>query len=166
MLQQMTTTSFNAKGVDVSFRRSCPSAGEWRRAARLPVVKIVEDNGGNRLGGDSVRIWRMQSRKGRQRVCCQAHRLLMLPVTQLEWRWVEKEAKRTPRTMSCAQMLTSVTNARCCDRDRAACDFRMRSACKVDRREDRRDGHPVNMLMGCMHCCEAIAVEIACAASS
>ena len=80
--------------------------------------------------------------------------------------FVEKEVNRTVRMPSCAHMLTPVTNVRCRDRDRAACDFRMRSASKVDRREDRRDGHPVNVLMRCMQCCEAIAAEIACAASS
>ena len=79
---------------------------------------------------------------------------------------MEKEVNRTVRMPSCAHMLTPVTNVRCRDRDRAACDFRMRSASKVDRREDRRDGHPVNVLMGCRGCCEAIAAEIACAASS
>ena len=80
--------------------------------------------------------------------------------------FVEKEVNRTVRMPSCAHMLTLVTNVRCCDRDRAACDFRMRSASKVDRREDRRDGHPVNVLMGCMYYGEVIAAEIACAASS
>ena len=74
--------------------------------------------------------------------------------------------KRTARMPSCAQMLTSVTNARCCDRDRAACDFRMRFASKVDRREDRRDGHPAIVLMGCRYYGAVIAAEIACAASS
>ena len=89
-----------------------------------------------------------------------------LPVEQLERRWLEERTKRIVRTLSCAHMLTLVTNVRCRDRDRAACDFRMRSACKVDRREDRRDGHPANMLMGCRYYGEVIAVEIACAASS
>ena len=98
--------------------------------------------------------------------CCRACMLPKLPVEQLERRWLEERMNRTVRMPSCAHMLTPVTNVRCRDRDRAACDFRMRSACKVDRREDRRDGHPVNVLMGCMQCCEAIAAEIACAASS
>ena len=44
----------------------------------------------------------------------------------------------------------------------SACDF----ASKVDRREDRRDGHPAIVLMGCRYYGEVIAVEIACAASS
>ena len=80
--------------------------------------------------------------------------------------FVEKVRNRTVRMPSCARIVTPVTNLRCCDDDRAACDSRMRSACKVDRREDRHDGHPENVLMGCMHSCEAIAAEIACAASS
>ena len=79
---------------------------------------------------------------------------------------VEKEVNRTVRMPSCAHMLTPVTNVRCRDRDRVACDFRMRSACKVDRREDRRDGHPATVLMGCKYYGEVVAAEIACAASS
>ena len=128
--------------------------------------KIVEGNGGNQLGGDAVRIWCMQCGKRLQCVCCRAHRLPTLPVKQLEWRWLEKEANRTVRMMRCAHMLTLVTNVRCRDRDRAACDFRMRSACEVDRSHDRRDGHPANGLMGCTDCCESTAAEIACTASS
>ena len=108
----------------------------------------------------------MQRGKRLQRVCCHAHRLLILSVEQLEWRWLEKEANRTARTMSCTHMLTLVTNVRCRDRDRAACDFRMRSACEVDRSHDRRDGHPENGPIGCIDCCESTAAEIACTASS
>ena len=101
-LQQMRTTSFNAEGHRLSTRRSCPSAEERRRGARLSVEEIAEDNGGNQLGGDAVRIWGMQRRNRLQRVCCYAHRLLILPVEQLEWRWLENESNRTLRTMSCA----------------------------------------------------------------
>ena len=88
---------------------------------------------GNQLGGVLVRFWCIQSGNWLQRVCCHAHRLPLLPVEQLEWRWMEKEANRTARTMSCVHMLTLVTNVRCCDGDRAACDFCMRSACEIDR---------------------------------
>ena len=35
MMQQMATTSCNAEDADSSIRRSCPSAGAWRQAARL-----------------------------------------------------------------------------------------------------------------------------------
>ena len=79
---------------------------------------------------------------------------------------MEKEGNRTVRMLCCAHMLTPVTNVRCRDRDRAACDFRMRSASKVDLHEDRRDGHPAIVLMGCRYYGEVIAAEIACAASS
>ena len=113
-----------------------------------------------------VRIWCMQSGNWLQRVCCRAHTLPLLPVEQLEWRWLEKESKRTVRMMRCAQMLTSVTNVRCRDRDRAACDFCMRSACEIDRSHNRRDGRPANVLMGCMYYCELIVAEITCTASS
>ena len=76
-----------------------------------------------------------------------------------------KEANRTVRMMHCTHMLTLVTNVRCRDCDRAACDFCMRSTCEVDRSHDRRDGRPANVLMGCMDCCESMTAEIACTAS-
>ena len=46
---------------------------------------------------------------------------------------VGKEANRTVGMMSCARIVTLVTNLRCCDDDRAACDFCMRFACGIDR---------------------------------
>ena len=84
---------------------------------------------------------------------------------QLEWCWLMKKATRTVRATNCARIVTLVTNARCCDGDRAACDFRMRSACEGDRSRNRRDRPPVNALMGCTACCESMAAEIACAVS-
>ena len=85
---------------------------------------------------------------------------------QLELCWLEKEANQTVRTMSCAQMVTLVTNARCCDHDRAhaisACDLHAKSIAV----NERRDRHPGTCLMGCMDCCESMAAEIACTASS
>ena len=78
---------------------------------------------------------------------------------------VGKEANRTVGMMSCARIVTPVTNLRCCDDDRAACNFRMRSACEGDRSQNRRDTPLVKALMGCTDCCESMAAEIACAAS-
>ena len=43
MMQQMRTPSFNAE--------------ERRRGARLSVEEIAEDNCGNQLSGEAVRIW-------------------------------------------------------------------------------------------------------------
>ena len=99
-------------------------------------------------------------------MCCRAHRRPTLPVKQLEWRWVEKRVNRTARMASCVHMLTLVTNVRCRDGDRAACDFCMRSTCEIDRSRIRRNGHPVNVLMGCRDCCESVAAEIVCTVSS
>ena len=84
---------------------------------------------------------------------------------QLEWCWLTKKTTRTVRATNCARIVTLVTNARCCDGDRAACDFYMRSACEGDRSRNRRDRPPVNALMGCTVCCESMAAEIAYAVS-
>ena len=115
---QMVTTIFNVERCTIEHQEELSK--RWRVATTsktdgdgVGLVQVCSDQ----YSGVRVRIWCMSLREGNERVCCFAHTLPMLPVIHWETRFMEKEANHVVSTMSCARMLTIVTNSRCCNRD-------------------------------------------------